>query len=304
MDFKKFKIPNQLNITLVLFLFILNSSLFVIANYYNQFHITLLIGVTFAVLMIPVYSLFHEGMHNVLHSEKKYNDLLSLFLSFLFFTPLHFIRFTHNGHHKRNRSDYEMFDLYYGKHDRLWRTAWYYLIITIYWISLPLSTIFLAIMPTALKRKLLFKSMTIKGMIENVDNKFFPMMRFQAWLILIFQASLLYFINFNFEVYLTLYLIHCFCWSSQNYVNHAFSKRDVHLGAHNYKLPKLIQMLYLNFNFHGVHHQYPTIPWNCLTKLESKLPQKRKSYLLAWARMFKGPIQTYESCPLGMTKVD
>jgi fatty acid desaturase len=292
------QLPNKLNLFLCLAFFSLNISLFYFAAQINKIEITLILALAFTIIMIPVYSLLHESMHHTLNKDDKTNDILGNLLGAQFIVPLTFIRFTHNGHHRRNRSDYEMFDLYYDKKDRLKRTVSFYFIITSYWIALPLATLFLALMPKALKKRMLLKSVSVKGMIQNIDNKHLPTMRLEAWLIIAYHFSLLYLIGFNLSVYLIFYIIHCLNWSSQNYVNHAYSVRDVKYGAHNHTLPKWAQALYLNFNLHGVHHLNPTLPWN---KLSAHIPEsetKRSKYFYAWFRIFKGPVQTTEPCPL------
>ncbi|MCA1482058.1 fatty acid desaturase, partial [Bradyrhizobium sp. NBAIM08] len=82
----------------------------------------------------------------------------------------------------------------------------------------------------------------------------------ESILVIIFQLLLLWFINWDWFVWILFYLIHGFVWSSQNYVNHAFSPRDIINGAHNLKIPIWLNIIYLNFNIHLAHHQNPNIP--------------------------------------------
>jgi fatty acid desaturase len=85
--------------------------------------------------------------------------------------------------------------------------------------------------------------------------------RWESWLVIVFQVSLFLLLGLKWKLWLTLFLIHGLLWSSQNYVNHAFSPRNIINGAHNLKIPLWLKFVYLNFNLHLAHHQNPKIPW-------------------------------------------
>ena len=92
-----------------------------------------------------------------------------------------------------------------------------------------------------------------------------------------------------------IYGMHSFFWSTQNYINHAFSPRDIMKGAHNLKMNPLLKPFYLNWNYHLAHHQFPGVPWVHLSKfLESK---KLKDYGTAYLKMWQGPKLTKEPPP-------
>src|SRR6185312_7497905 len=74
--------------------------------------------------------------------------------------------------------------------------------------------------------------------------------RVESMVTIIFQLLLLWLINWDWQLWLIFYLIHGFVWSSQNYVNHAFSPRKIINGAHNLKIPVWLNFVYLNFNIH------------------------------------------------------
>lgn len=94
-----------------------------------------------------------------------------------------------------------------------------------------------------------------------------------------------------------MYLAHGLAWSSQNYVNHAFSPRDIVNGTHNHKLNPIFKYIYLNFNVHKVHHQNPTIPWLHLPGYVQG-DEERVSYWKTYLRLWKGPELTHEPSPL------
>jgi fatty acid desaturase len=94
-----------------------------------------------------------------------------------------------------------------------------------------------------------------------------------------------------------MYAAHALSWSSQNYVNHAFSPRDIINGAHNHRMNPLIQLLHLNFNIHLVHHQKPRLPWIHLRAFMEHSPE-RISFYRNYLRLWKGPVLTHEPSPI------
>ena len=75
-------------------------------------------------------------------------------------------------------------------------------------------------------------------------------MRWESWLVILFQACMMVLLGLSPKAWLIMFSIHGFVWSSQNYVNHAFSPRDIINGAHNLKMPLWLNPVYLNFNLH------------------------------------------------------
>jgi len=63
-------------------------------------------------------------------------------------------------------------------------------------------------------------------------------------------------------------------WSALQYVDHAWSPRDIINGAWNLKVLPISRLFALNYHYHLAHHRYPTVPWIHLPKLlNSSEPQ-------------------------------
>jgi fatty acid desaturase len=110
------------------------------------------------------------------------------------------------------------------------------------------------------------------------------------------QAVAFWALHLRFWPWLLLFLMHGFVWSSQNYVNHAFSPRDILNGAHNLKMPAFLRPIYLNFNLHLAHHQNPRIPWLHLPEFVPYRTQ-RISFFRNYLRLWTGPRLTHEDNP-------
>jgi len=98
------------------------------------------LALAFGVVMNSVYSIIHEAEHAMLFPNRLWNDAAGAFMALFFPAPFHLIRQGHLGHHFRNRSDDEAFDLYFDGDHRLWRYLVLYGILTgFYWIVVVLG---------------------------------------------------------------------------------------------------------------------------------------------------------------------
>ncbi|MFN8390141.1 MAG: fatty acid desaturase [Bdellovibrionota bacterium] len=256
------------------------------------------IAVSFATLMIPVYSLLHEALHEVLHPDSRMNYGLGLVLSATFMAPFSFLQSCHWGHHRRNRSDYELFDLYYPGESRARKAGFLiFLRLGFYWLSLPISCVLFVVAPRVLEGNLLRRWKSIDAMTRELKAGAPFRMKLEAFSVLVFHTALYFALGLHVRPLLLLYGVHAFVWSSHDYVNHAFSRRDVINGAYNHRMPVFFQRwLFLNFNLHLAHHQHPHLPWNAL---ESVVPPEsmQTTYLGAWIDLWKGPRITTEPTP-------
>jgi len=252
----------------------------------------------FSILMIPIYSLIHEAEHEIGHPDQNTNYVLGLILSLLFIAPFTFIRKCHLNHHKHNRTDYEMWDLYYEHQNRWLRQGYFYIVrIGMEWIMIVVSVMLFALLPKLIFSTLFSWNKEIKGIIEGANKeRLLSKIRLESYGVFAFQFSIYYLLDLTFSFLIMAYLTHAFVWSSQNYVNHAFSPRDIIQGANNLKMPLLLRWLYLNFNVHLAHHQYPKLPWIHLPKIVQATEDDR-SFWYTYFKLWRGPVLTHEPSP-------
>src|ERR1043166_3930436 len=113
-----------------------------------------LLTVGFGVVMNSVYSIIHEAEHAMLFPNRRWNDFFGAMMALFFPAPFHLIRQGHLGHHLRNRSDDEAFDLYFDGDHRLWRSLVLYGIVTgCYWIVVVLGNVVFLFFPFAVNKK-------------------------------------------------------------------------------------------------------------------------------------------------------
>jgi fatty acid desaturase len=165
------------------------------------------------------------------------------------------------------------------------------------YMMILLATVLFCILPTLVFSKLFSWNREIKGMLVGTDHeKTLAKVRIESYAVVLFHVLLFVFLNLHVYQYAVMYLVHAFVWSSQNYVNHAFSPRDIINGAHNHRSSLLSKYLYLNFNVHLVHHQKPNLPWIYLNRFV-KEDEQRISYWKTYLRLWKGPELTHEPSP-------
>lgn len=293
-----FPIPKGINMVVILCCSGLYFFLLTLGSQTPEIGFKFLIGLAFGVVMIPVYSLMHEAAHNTLHPNYKLNVFLGQYLSTLFVTSYHFFRHCHLKHHKKNRTDEEMWDLYYEHQNKWLRFGNLYLMMIGFgYFALWLSVVLFALAPSLVHSRFFKKHKEIRGFLTGGDHPFkLRTSQKESLIVIAFQVFCLWSIQWDFTTWIILFLVHGFIWSSQNYVNHAFSPRDIINGAHNLKVPRWMNIIYLNFNIHLAHHQNPNIPWIHLSRY-IKSEQGRLSFFENYIRLWKGPRLTKEPSP-------
>ena len=298
MAIKHYKIPGPVNLIIIIVCSLMYFLLLWEASHTQHYGWTLICGFLFAVNMVPVYSLIHEAEHGILHSNERMNNLLGTWLSTLFIAPYTFFKHCHLKHHKKNRTDEEMWDLYYEHKEKFKKYGTLYgMMIGLGYFSMWLAVLLFAVAPRLIYTRFFYAQKEIGGFIKGSDRKDkVAHSRLESILVILFQAGIFYLLNLNWPAWLTLFAMHGFLWSSQNYVNHAFSPRDIINGAHNLKIPSWLKWVYLNFNLHLAHHQNPKIPWIYLPDYVSE-GVGRISFLKNYLRLWKGPKLTHEPSP-------
>ena len=113
------------------------------------------VGIVFSYLFLTVYALLHEGSHGNLNSHPRLNYCLGVVTGLIFGGPFAMIRVTHQGHHSRNRTDPEIFDLYTDTDSRFLKTVqWYGTLAGLFWPFVPISAVLISICPGAVRSRL------------------------------------------------------------------------------------------------------------------------------------------------------
>ena len=213
-----------------------------------------------------IFSLLHESVHGSFHRNRWINERAGALFAAFFPTAFTIQRVSHFGHHRRNRTDQELYDYYLPHQSRWLKTYWIYCLLTgFYWAIIPVAGFIYLLWPFAFRSRAFqqgpAKWWGFQDFVRDIAAE--PIMRVwpEALLTLAFQILLWRALDLDWIGWLACYWAFGLNWSSLQYTDHAWSPRDVHEGAWNLRFWPITQAIFLNYNLHLVHHRRPTIPW-------------------------------------------
>lgn len=287
-------IPARLNLVIAVVSFSL-ALVFLLGATYAETWWQGLFAAGFALVGNTIFSLLHESVHRVFHPNKTVNDLFGQFCAMFFPTGFFFQRAFHLGHHRRNRTDVEMFDMYYPNDSKFLKfTQMYTILLGFYWTAAPIGGILYLISPRMLDFKLFrsknkyLKPMSMEAMISGLDGLNSKRVRLELLVSLLFQISLFFVLGISFRAWLCCYWSFAILWGSIQYADHAWSKRDIRSGAWNLRVNWFVEKVFLNYHHHLAHHEYPYVPWIHLPKFVD-YSAYRPSHFGIWLSLWKGP---------------
>jgi len=259
------------------------------------------VGIVYSYLLLTNYALLHEASHGNLQTGARRNYLLGLMTGVLFPMPFTLMRSTHQGHHDFNRTDVEMFDLYYPDDNRLIKyVRWYGILCGFFWPLVPLGAVIFSISPAVMRDRLFGRFKPRGYLLNGIKDVAVWAVRLETLLIITFFAALFWLLHLRWQNTLTLYACFAFNWSTRQYIGHAFTKRDVIEGAWNLRHNRFMSALLLHGEYDLNHHRHPEISWYYLPQLSPPDAQQPK-YLMQYWRQWLGPRLATEPAPLTAT---
>lgn len=294
-------IPDRLNLVLVLTVFSGAIGLLWLASHVQSAWAVLGIGVAFAYLLLTNYALLHEASHGNLQSGERCNYWLGVMAGLLFPMPLTLMRSTHQGHHDHNRTDVEMFDLYYPDDNRFIKyVRWYGILCGFFWPLVPVGAVLFSLAPRAVRERIFGRYKPTGYLLNGIQNAAVWMVRLETLLIIAFFTALFVVLDLRWQNTLVLYACFAFNWSTRQYIGHAFSKRDLVEGAWNLRHNRWMSALLLHGEYDLSHHRHPEISWYYLPRLAPPDPQQ-PGYIRQYWRQWLGPRPAVEPDPTTST---
>lgn len=257
-----------------------------------------LLAAAFAIVGNSIYAIIHEAEHGMLHPNRRINDTLGTGLAVLFPAPYHLIRQGHLGHHRRNRSDDEAFDCYF-EGDRPWfkRLILYGIITGFYWVLVACSNILVLVLPFLFTKRYFEFDRPSAAFMEALDPRLFRLIQLEGATAIVFHGTFVWWLGISPWVYAAVYFGFGFSWSAMQYVHHYGTERHVIDGARNLRCIRWIDTIWLNHNWHLVHHQRPYVPWIYLPSLGADAAVPRESLVWHYLQMWQGPRFTATRLP-------
>ena len=296
-------IPDRLNVAIVVLVFGTALGLLWLGSWVEKWYVAAAVGVVFSYLLLTNYALLHEAAHGNLHSDPRLNFWLGMATGALFPMPFSMIRTIHQGHHLRNRTDFEMFDLYYPADNRWIKYGqWYCILCGLFWPVIPLGALLFTVYPPALRTKAFRQARSSSYLLGDIRVAEIRAIRGEVAIIIGFFAVLFWWLNLDWRKTLVLYACFSFNWSTRQYIAHAFSKRDVVEGAWNLRHNRLMSWVLLHGEWDLNHHRRPDVPWCYLPQI-SRPDEPRIGYAQQYWRQWLGPQPVQEPAPESLSEM-
>ena len=290
-----YPLPGRLNLAITAVQISALLSLLWAAGQVQSWSMLALVALGYGLVMNSAYAMLHEAEHNLLHPNKRVNEVTGATLALFFPAPFHLLRQGHLGHHIRNRSDDEAFDFYFEGESPVWKYLQLYGILTgLFWLVIVLSNLIAVVAPSLLKAKHATFDRPTAALLESLNPKYHRLIQIEGICVLLLHSSLVWLFGVPVLHYAIVLFGFGFIWSALQYVHHFGTERDVQKGARNLKTFFLIDLLWLNHNWHLNHHLTPTVSWVYLPFLHSGEEFGRSSLMMAYLRMWRGPRFTTE----------
>lgn len=290
-------IPDRLNLLLAVAVVGSAVALLWLASRLEPWWAVLGVGVVFSYVLLTNYALLHEAAHGNLQSRTWRNYLLGLATGLLFPLPFSMLRITHAGHHLRNRTDFEMFDLYYATDSKTIKfVQWYGVLCGLFWPFVPLAAVLFAFFPWVFRWSVFHDYRPYRHLLGDIRRSQLWLIRGELALIVGFYAALFWLLGLGWQSTLILYACFSVNWSTRQYVGHAFTKRDVIEGAWNLRHNRLMSWLLLHGEYDLSHHRRPDVSWYYLPRL-SPAAERRMGYVPQYWRQWLGPRPVTEQAP-------
>jgi fatty acid desaturase len=283
-------IPARLNIAIAASAIVVAIACLWLASHSPHWIILLGAACVFSFANNTIFSLLHECVHGSFHPNRHVNESAGVLFAAFFPTAFTIQRVSHFGHHRRNRTDLELYDYYLPHQSRWLKTYWIYCLLTgFYWAIIPVAGLVYLACPFIFRSRA-FQNGPAKwwGFGEYVrDIAAEPIGRVwsEAAFTVAFQIAAWHALDLDWIGLLACYWAFGLNWSSLQYTDHAWSPRDLHEGAWNLRFWPMTQAIFLNYNLHLVHHRRPDIAWYYLPRFVSAAdpnPSFWSIYLSLW----------------------
>jgi fatty acid desaturase len=230
-----------------------------------------------------LFSVFHEAIHRSLAPTTllpfigiSMNDLLGRVVGICFGSPFDFVSTAHVTHHSVNRTKDEHIEVYDESTSSGGRRSfvigyYFFLLGGLYQAELLVPMVFC--LPGNIAQSTLAGVFRTDPVVNQVVRRIFRSpdhlraIRIDAWLILatIVASATLY--GRFWWILAIHFAVRAFLISFLDYLYHYGSPLDDRLHGHNLRLPRWMSAVILNFNYHGVHHRFPALPWRSLEQV-------------------------------------
>jgi fatty acid desaturase len=230
-----------------------------------------------------LFAVLHEAIHRSLAPVTRLpliglsiNDLLGRVVGILFGSPFDFVGAGHVTHHSVNRTPAEHLDVYDASLPAAERRSflkgyYFFLLGGLYTVELLVPLVLW--LPHRVVRPRLERLFQADPMASQVLRRIFRSpyhlraIRLDAGLIVASLAASATLYGRFWWVLALHFLVRALLISFLDYLYHYGSPLGDRLHGYNLALPRWLAPLILNFNYHGIHHRFPALPWRSLERV-------------------------------------
>ena len=230
-----------------------------------------------------LFSVLHEAIHRSLAPAAKLpligisaNDVMGRIIGVCFGSPFDFIASAHLTHHSVNRTQYEHPDVYdepmTASAQRSFLIGYYFFLLG----GLYKAEFFVPMilwLPRRIAQSLLARFFAPEMMADQALRRIYGSpyhlraIRIDALIILAAVLTSVGLYGHYWWILAIHFLVRAFLVSFLDYTYHYASPLDDRLHGYNLALPKVAAAAILNFNYHGIHHRFPALPWRSLARV-------------------------------------
>ena len=221
----------------------------------------------FVVANFALFALMHEAVHSTALAWARANAMFGVVCGWAFPQSFHLQRQAHMGHHRRNRTDDDLYDYYLPTQARWVRNLWLYggnllggYYVGVIWGNL-VYVLLHPIYRTRWFSQVYARHLGFDAYVRDLMNLPYGLVSLELLLAFAYQALVFWALDLNVPGYALAMVAFGLYWSALQYVIHAWSARDVLHGAWNLRGWRWLQWLHLNYTVHRVHHEQPQLPW-------------------------------------------
>jgi fatty acid desaturase len=294
---ERFPIPEKLNIALFVLIQAAVWALLWLASH-GSLGWTLLAVLAFALVNNTSFSLMHEAVHGIFSRSRFRNELFGTLCAPTFPTSYTLQKIAHLGHHRRNRSDKDLYDYYLPGQSRALRNFQLYSgnLLGFYWLCIPLSNLIYLVAPWIYTSRRFIEGparhLGFEAHIREIAEYSGLRIWLECLLAVCYQVLLWWLLDLSWQGWLLCYWAFALHWSALQNVIHAFSPRDTVEGAWNLRVLPISRLLALNYHVHLAHHRHPQVPWVYLPGLagpDDRQPTFWRIYFRLWGGMRPAP---------------
>lgn len=247
----------------------------------------------FALINNMPFALMHEAVHGIAAGSRSLNTLIGTIAGWAFPTSFSMQRIAHLGHHRRNRTDRELYDYYLPGQSRALRNLWLYAgnLLGLYWWCVVFSNLVYALAPWIYRSRFFVDRLAPALGFGPYVAELAELAPMRGWAEIVlafsYQASIYYLLDLDLLAFFLCNMAFALHWSVLQYADHAWSARDITNGAWNLKVLPPSRWLALNYHYHLAHHQQPQLPWYELPKCVDK-STRQPSFWRVYFSLWKG----------------